>query len=911
MKNVGVGYCVRFAMCMLFSVLAAVLLPYRAKAAAEIGENYVMYDFCEYDGDSSLPFGKGSNGNCYYPRGNDAEYVFPEVYTWEKATLSETDDGVRLCANRTGTDISTTVDKVPAIYGQSVQDHFGYLILHIKANTKGENTVTFRSPGNNYIREYDVTYTGEWQSIVLDLSKADGWQKKNSDGSYSYITVSPWEKGYFGTDGFGIGYTSFGKDIKSEVLIRYYAFTDDASLVLRNGKTYSQKAYLKGGTDGLIRPNDPLTRLQASVMVTRILGYDDDVCAPQDHTCRFVDISGEDFGYNYIVLLDSLGILSMFGDEFCPDAPLKVSELCAMLVNANVCRDGMMQGYVAPIYDNSDIITRAQGCAVINLLTGRSTAPFSDGLSFADVTASFPMYKDIVSAYLSADIKELADGSTEVLSVYKEPDYVLSEKMKADIDERANELYLSIHNSKSEFEASEKCYYVSPNGNDSFDGTTPSTAWRTLNKVNKVGFSAGSTVFFERGGLWRGTLRILPNVTYTAYGEGDKPTIYGSLYDGADVSLWTLVDGTDNVWRFRYDMPDCGSVVFDHGKYHSFKETPSYNGLIYLHRNTNREFDYRSDISCDLGIFCDNKREPDKECPLYLRCDDGNPGELFESIEFLPRGDIMDVVANRNVVIDNFCLKYGGSHGIGAGTVENFTVRNCEFSWIGGSIQHYNPGSGTMPVRYGNAIESYGAPNGFYVHNNYIHQIYDAGITHQLSGGTQASAVQKNIRYANNLIEYCSYSVEYFLGDASDGASDRYMENVVIEDNIMRYAGFGFGNQRTDRLCMSHIKSGDGRNAVSENFVIRNNIFDRSREMLINISAYQSDDLPILSGNTYIQYETAPETPHSTFGKYGKSPARLRFFTKDIKNIMTGLSVDTAATVYHTKKDRLYELADY
>ncbi len=893
-------------------IFFAMLLSVIGFAAVEIGENYVMYDFCEYDGNSSLPYGKGSNGNCYYPRGEDTEYIFPEVYTWSAGSLSEASDGVRLYASSKGAYVSTTIDKVPAMYQQSLQRDFNYLILHIKANTVGKNTITFSSLGNNYRKNFSVNYTGDWQTIVLDLSGKDGWTKKNSDGSYSAVSAAPWENGYFGFDGFGIVYNEFGADIKSEVLIKYYAFTDDASLVLQTGKMVNQSAYIKGNSDGLFRPNDSLTRLQAAIIICRLLGYsDDEVTAPADYEGRFSDVSSENYGYKFIAFLDSLGVLSRYENAFSSDTPITVSELCAMLINAEVCGNGRLESVSTALTDNSKIITRAEACALINQLTGRQTDFDFDNNVFPDMAKTHSLYNDISAASLTMEIKQLSDGTSMVISAYNEPDYALTESIIADIDKEAKELYNSIHNSKTEIVATEKCYYVSPNGNDTNSGTSPNSPWKTLDKVNSVGFSAGSTVFFERGGLWRGSLTIRPSVTYTAYGNGDKPTIYGSPYDGADESLWTLVEGTTNIWKFKYDMPDCGSVVFNHGEYHSYKETPSYNGSTYLHRNSTLVFDYKTDISENLGIFCDNKRNLSAECPLYLRCDEGNPGKLFDSIEFMPRGNIMNVVANQNVVIDNFCLKYGGSHGIGAGTVKNFTVQNCEFHWIGGSIQSYNSGGGTMPVRYGNAVESYGTPDGFYVENNYIYQVYDAGITHQLSGGTQANTAQKNIRYANNLIEYCSYSIEYFLGDGDDGTSERYMENVVIENNIMRYAGFGFGNQRKDRLCMSHIKSGSSRNAVSENFVIRNNIFDRSREMLIYIGAAEEEDLPVLSGNTYIQYETLPETPYSTLGKYGAHTARLRFFTKDMARIMKDKNIESDASVYFAKKDWLYDLTEY
>ena len=49
-------------------------------------------------------------------------------------------------------------------------------------------------------------------------------------------------------------------------------------------------------------------------------------------------------------------------------------------------------------------------------------------------------------------------------------------------------------------------YYVSPSGNDGAAGTSPSTAWKTTNKVNSTTFSAGDSVLFEGGQSFSGGL---------------------------------------------------------------------------------------------------------------------------------------------------------------------------------------------------------------------------------------------------------------------------------------------------------------------------------------------------------------------------------------------------------------------
>ncbi len=75
-----------------------------------------------------------------------------------------------------------------------------------------------------------------------------------------------------------------------------------------------------------------------------------------------------------------------------------------------------------------------------------------------------------------------------------------------------------------------KTFYVnSINGNDNNNGLSPSSAWKTINKVNHFPFSKGDVIAFKRGQIFTGyTLR--PNrshLTFTAYGSGNLPVIDG------------------------------------------------------------------------------------------------------------------------------------------------------------------------------------------------------------------------------------------------------------------------------------------------------------------------------------------------------------------------------------------------
>ena len=212
-----------------------------------------------------------------------------------------------------------------------------------------------------------------------------------------------------------------------------------------------------------------------------------------------------------------------------------------------------------------------------------------------------------------------------------------------------------------------------------------------------------------------------------------------------------------------------------------------------------------------------------------------------------------------DVTIDNLCLKYTGVHGVGAGTVNNLTVQNCEFGWIGGSVQGIIQGR-TYETRLGNAVEIYGGCENYTVQNNYIYQIYDAGITHQYSGVGDKVYNHTNVLYLNNVIENCVYSIEYFVSGC-EPSNPSVMTNFRIEGNHMWYASRGFCEQRppADRTWGAHIKgrcSRTGNRATG--YVIKDNIFVDGKDRLLQITSnlYNvdgSDSMPTFEGNIFVE----------------------------------------------------------
>ncbi|MBR6777218.1 MAG: right-handed parallel beta-helix repeat-containing protein, partial [Clostridia bacterium] len=427
-----------------------------------------------------------------------------------------------------------------------------------------------------------------------------------------------------------------------------------------------------------------------------------------------------------------------------------------------------------------------------------------------------------------------------------------------------------------EYDENATVYYVSVNGDDDNDGLTPDTPFESPQGANKFA-KEGDVVLFKRGDEWRVRWKANPGVTYSAYGEGEKPVFNGNTYgDAGDPSCWSLVDGTENIWEYKSIIPDVGCLVYNGGQATAEKICLDYRADIgdkqfYVRYST--PFDFNNECFYKNNTFVSkyvhvSKNGVDVGVParLYLRCDEGNPGDVYDSIEIMYRGNLIGGASG--VTFDNLCVKYAGSHGIGMGTVENVTVRNCEVGYIGGSAQFYKD---YYIIRYGNGIEVYGGCKNFTIDNCYVYQCYDAGITHQYSNGGDGPLYHETVRFTNNVIEKCIYGIEFFLGRTASGKIDeRVMKDVLYKGNILAYSGEGWGH---DPSRAAGIKGWDNK-YHTENFGVEENVFLLNKTDDWHIGADDESWIPTFRNNTYIHRanETFIRLGRPYNGKYTSIP---------------------------------------
>lgn len=357
-------------------------------------------------------------------------------------------------------------------------------------------------------------------------------------------------------------------------------------------------------------------------------------------------------------------------------------------------------------------------------------------------------------------------------------------------------------------------YYVSPKGDDKNDGKSPAKAIKTTTALSGISLKKGDAVLFERGGVWRlsRAIKCEEGVIYGSYGTGEKPAIYGSMQNYADKKFWTATN-LKNVWKLSVSDTDIGLLVVNNGEKVGVK---TKSGLLALRSNCDFYFNREKSL-------------------LYMYYDAGNPGSKLKDIEVCLNKAAFDISRVSGVTVDNFKIKYFGRFGVDLGAADNSTITNCELGFIGGASQN-------STTRLGNAIQMWQGCDGHRVENCWVYQAYDTALTFQgdsISPDTRArqgthDEDYKNITYKDNLIEYCALSIELWHGNhnSSDGNSwdytDAVLDNIHIEGNISRFAGYGWSSmsgQRPDPHG-EHLIMYAHAFPYANNVYIENNIFD-------------------------------------------------------------------------------------
>lgn len=198
---------------------------------------------------------------------------------------------------------------------------------------------------------------------------------------------------------------------------------------------------------------------------------------------------------------------------------------------------------------------------------------------------------------------------------------------------------------------------------------------------------------------------------------------------------------------------------------------------------------------------------------VFLNCA-ASPTSRHKSIELALARHVVNQGGKHHVVYDGLAVMYGAAHGFGGGGTHHLVIRNCDLGYIGGAHQFTRPDG--KPVRFGNAIEFWGAAHDNLVEGCRIWEVYDAALTNQ---GRGPDSKQINITYRNNLIWNSEYSFEYW-----NNPETAVTENIRFVNNTCVKAGRGWAHQQRPDRNGSHLMFYTNT-AATKGVEVKHNIF--------------------------------------------------------------------------------------
>ncbi len=436
-------------------------------------------------------------------------------------------------------------------------------------------------------------------------------------------------------------------------------------------------------------------------------------------------------------------------------------------------------------------------------------------------------------------------------------------------------------------------YYFSNDGDDNNDGLTPETAWQSVGKLlqeldqrEDCVLKPGDAIFLRRGDIFRlpWCLSVsLDNITISAYGEGEKPILTSSSENGIGEEKWELVyedDTGKKIWKYYRDMRDTSMVVLNNGeaissRVYEFYTEDGYSSCTdsgwWMHEDwANPDTGVKlldgllplgESMTEDLNLISRPVRsDPDSNYgesgvgPLYLRCDSGNPGQLYSSVEFA-EFDVTSIIwlSASDVVFDNISFRCNGNSWMKCNystpwwEVENTLIQNCEFAYGGGCVTYYvSTPEGTRIVEaQGDGV--YTIVKNSTIHNNYFHDSMSGAVSYEwpmddpnTSGGYFHVLNNVIVNTEGLRMDSTSYSLQNLDSHIirgnhiwNTGHMDRgsilyteapilvqpnYYKEWIIEDNVIYATENGYESNALLCLCF-HVDDG---NTIPQ---IRNNVY--------------------------------------------------------------------------------------
>ncbi|OGF50992.1 MAG: hypothetical protein A2231_06450 [Candidatus Firestonebacteria bacterium RIFOXYA2_FULL_40_8] len=372
-----------------------------------------------------------------------------------------------------------------------------------------------------------------------------------------------------------------------------------------------------------------------------------------------------------------------------------------------------------------------------------------------------------------------------------------------------------------------RTFYVdASNGNDSNNGTTPESAWKSIEKVNALQFDIkkdkivrgekytnsffkpGDAILFKCEEKWKEQLYILSSgtkdnpVTFGTYGSGSKPIISGAecFTSACGVNAdWEKIK--DNIYRLKTEN-DVGVVTEDGLSLIFVSWEPKKNNLVKMEQGSSL-FDYEKKL-------------------LYLWTTKGDSPDAHR-IEGGVRKNAIRPLNSEYFIVKDVEITHTSECGIKTENIkhavfDNLDIHTCGGLWSkGGAFYH------------GNGITITYDSEDVVIQNSRIHDVYDSAVSPQAFW--KKGLTIKDIIIKNNEM----YNAPHSVVEITNWADNSRMSNILVENNKIYNGGKGFSSKHQWNKPSGGpgilITIGKDRKSTIENILIKNNeIFDCTLE---------------------------------------------------------------------------------
>lgn len=444
-------------------------------------------------------------------------------------------------------------------------------------------------------------------------------------------------------------------------------------------------------------------------------------------------------------------------------------------------------------------------------------------------------------------------------------------------------------------------YYISNEGDDSGDGRSLETAWATPLRAARAELRPGDALLFRRGDTWYlptedadgnpiMALELGEGVLAGAYGEGAKPVLRGDIPEANRSDFWELYYSSDGVkiWRAAETVRDVPVIVFNGGARYAAVIRP------WLDAEENyilpggepfivEEALYKDLTFCSLPDMDDPARgaSPSGHTyvlmrgPLYLRCDAGNPAEVFEDVAVGQLSSAFSLhpdAALYDLDLRHFTMT-------ATGVTSNYdrtwgqTFSNLEIGWCGGFLMDYErhePAGifmGCRPVLGGGGLTA--MADHCAVRDCFIHDCgpFSVIVSVHAYGPEPARVALEDIDIVGNLIENGATALHMGGYAANDlPGSESFVSGLAFEDNVVVNTGACWISESKGIGGETYPVLENRQGAINTDGIrIRKNVFyNRGVYPLFSLTDYIIDsDIPAaqvlqFEHNTYAQMEDVP-----------------------------------------------------